>query len=210
LVFSIYFFEKYNKNIDSTKRGTTLKVIVAITGATGSIFGIRILEILKTIKEVETHLILSKWGRKTIESETSHTIEEVELLAVYTYDTANLGARISSGSFQVDAMIIAPCSMKTLASIRMGFADNLVSRAADVILKERKKLILLTRETPLNTIHLENMLALSRMGTIMLPPMPAFYNHPKTIDDLVNHIAYRTVDQLGIILPDLKRWNGLE
>jgi len=210
LVFSIYFFEKYNKNIDSTKRGTTLKVIVAITGATGSIFGIRILEILKTIKEVETHLILSKWGRKTIESETSHTIEEVELLADYTYDTANLGARISSGSFQVDAMIIAPCSMKTLASIRMGFADNLVSRAADVILKERKKLILLTRETPLNTIHLENMLALSRMGTIMLPPMPAFYNHPKTIDDLVNHIAYRTVDQLGIILPDLKRWNGLE
>jgi len=187
-----------------------LKVIVAITGATGSIFGIRILEILKTIKEVETHLILSKWGRKTIESETSHTIEEVELLADYTYDTANLGARISSGSFQVDAMIIAPCSMKTLASIRMGFADNLVSRAADVILKERKKLILLTRETPLNTIHLENMLALSRMGTIMLPPMPAFYNHPKTIDDLVNHIAYRTVDQLGIILPDLKRWNGLE
>ena len=144
-----------------------MKVIVAITGATGSIFGIRILEILKNIKEVETHLILSKWGRKTIESETNHTIEEVELLADYTYDTANLGARISSGSFQVDAMIIAPCSMKTLASIRMGFAGNLVSRAADVILKERKKLILLTRETPLNTIHLENMLALSRMGTIM-------------------------------------------
>jgi len=210
LVFSIYFFERYNKDIDSTKRGKTLKIIVAITGATGSIFGIRILEILKNIKEVETHLILSKWGIKTIESETNYTIEEVELLADYTYDTANLGARISSGSFQVDAMIIAPCSMKTLASIRMGFADNLVSRAADVILKERKKLILLTRETPLNTIHLENMLALSRMGTIMLPPMPAFYNHPKTIDDLVNHIAYRTVDQLGIILPDLKRWNGLE
>ena len=210
MVFSIYFFERYNKDIDSTKRGKTLKIIVAITGATGSIFGIRILEILKNIKEVETHLILSKWGIKTIESETNYTIEEVELLADYTYDTANLGARISSGSFQVDAMIIAPCSMKTLASIRMGFADNLVSRAADVILKERKKLILLTRETPLNTIHLENMLALSRMGTIMLPPMPAFYNHPKTIDDLVNHIAYRTVDQLGIILPDLKRWNGLE
>lgn len=210
MVFSIYFFERYNKDIDSTKRGKTLKVIVAITGATGSILGIRILEILKNIKEVETHLILSKWGIKTIESETNYTIEEVELLADYTYDTANLGARISSGSFQVDAMIIAPCSMKTLASIRMGFADNLVSRAADVILKERKKLILLTRETPLNTIHLENMLALSRMGTIMLPPMPAFYNHPRTIDDLVNHIAYRTVDQLGIILPDLKRWNGLE
>lgn len=200
----------YNKDIGSKKRGKTLKVIVAITGATGSIFGIRILEILKNIKDVETHLILSKWGRKTIESETNYTIEEVELLAEVTYETVDLGARISSGSFQIDAMIIAPCSMKTLASIRIGLADNLVSRAADVILKERKKLILLTRETPLNTIHLENMLALSRMGTIILPPMPAFYNHPKTIDDIVNHIAYRTVDQLGIILPDLKRWDGLE
>jgi 4-hydroxy-3-polyprenylbenzoate decarboxylase len=186
-----------------------LKVIVGITGATGSIFGIRILEILKDIKEVETHLILSSWGRKTIESETNHTVEQVEQLADFIYETVDLGARISSGSFQVDAMIIAPCSMKTLASIRIGLADNLVSRAADVILKERKKLILLTRETPLNTIHLENMLALSRMGTIILPPMPAFYNHPKTIDDIVNHIAYRTVDQLGIVLPGLKRWDGL-
>lgn len=200
----------YNKDIGSMKRGKTLKVIVAITGATGSIFGIRILEILKNIKDVETHLILSKWGRETIESETNYTIEEVKLLAEVTYETEDLGARISSGSFQVEAMIVAPCSMKTLASIRIGLADNLVSRAADVTLKERKKLILLTRETPFNTIHLENMLALSRMGAIILPPMPAFYNHPKTIDDIVNHIAYRTVDQLGIILPDLKRWDGLE
>lgn len=200
----------YNKDMESKRRGKTMKVIVAITGATGSIFGIRILEILKGIKEVETHLILSNWGEKTIKSETNYMLDEVKQLADYTYETANLGARISSGSFQIDAMIIAPCSMKTLASIRMGLADNLVSRAADVILKERKKLILLTRETPLNTIHLENMLALSSMGTIILPPMPAFYNHPKTIDDLVNHIAYRTVDQLGIILPNLKRWNGLE
>ncbi len=194
----------------SKERGETLKVIVAITGATGAILGIRILEILKDVKEVETHLIVSNWGRKTIESETNHSTEEVEQLADFTYETADLGAKISSGSFQVDAMIVAPCSMKTLASIRIGLADNLVSRAADVILKEGRKLILLTRETPLNTIHLENMLALSRMGTNILPPMPAFYNHPKTIDDIVNHIAYRTVDQLGIILPDLKRWDGLE
>ena len=200
----------YNKGMESKGRGKTMKVIVAITGATGSIFGIRILEILKGIKEVETHLILSNWGGKTIELETNYMLDEVKQLADCTYETADLGARISSGSFQVDAMIIAPCSMKTLASIRIGLADNLVSRAADVILKERKKLILLTRETPLNTIHLENMLALSRMGTIISPPMPAFYNHPKTIDDIVNHIAYRTVDQLGIILPDLKRWDGLE
>lgn len=187
-----------------------MKIIVGITGATGAIFGIRILEVLKEMKEVETHLVLSGWGRKTIESETNYTVAQVEQLADCIYEAEDLGARISSGSFQVDAMIIAPCSMKTLASIRMGLADNLVSRAADVILKERKKLILLTRETPLNTIHLENMLALSRMGTIILPPMPAFYNHPKTIDDIVNHIAYRTLDQLGIIRPELKRWDGLD
>ncbi|GEA33673.1 non-oxidative hydroxyarylic acid decarboxylases subunit B [Clostridium diolis] len=187
-----------------------MKVIVAITGATGAIFGIRILEILKDIKEVETHLILSSWGRKTLESETNYTVEEVEALADFTYETIDLGVRISSGSFQVDAMIISPCSMKTLASIRMGLADNLISRAADVILKEGRKLILLTRETPLSSIHLENMLALSRMGTVILPPMPAFYNHPKTIYDIVDHIAYRTVDQLGIILPNLKRWDGLK
>ncbi|MDR7855502.1 UbiX family flavin prenyltransferase [Tissierella sp.] len=187
-----------------------LKVTVAITGATGAIFGIRILEILKGIKEVETHLILSDWARKTIESETNYMSEQVEEFADYTYNADNLGARISSGSFAIDAMIIAPCTMKTLASIRVGLADNLISRSADVILKERKKLILLTRETPLNSIHLENMLALSQMGTTILPPMPAFYNHPENIDDIVNHIAYRTIDQLGFILPDLKRWDGFE
>lgn len=146
---------------------------------------------------------------KTLELETNYTTEKFEQLADFTYEITDLGARISSGSFRVDAMIIAPCSMKTLASIRMGFADNLISRAADVILKERKKLILLTRETPLNTIHLENMLALSNMGTVILPPVPAFYNHPQTVGDIIEHIAYRTIDQLGIILPELNRWDGL-
>jgi 4-hydroxy-3-polyprenylbenzoate decarboxylase len=204
----MYFL--YTKNRKSYRRGVPLKVIVGITGATGAIFGIRILEILKNVKEVETHLILSEWGRKTIESETRYSAEEVGRLADFTYEKSDLGARISSGSFRVDAMIIAPCSMKTLASIRMGLADNLISRAADVILKERKTLILVSRETPLNTIHLENMLALSRMGTVIVPPMPAFYNHPQTVDDIVNHIVYRTLDQLGIILPDLKRWEGLK
>lgn len=200
----------YNKNINIWIEGEILKVIVAITGATGSIFGIRTLEILRNIKEVQTHLILSSWGKKTVESETNYTVEEIERLADFTYETGNLGARISSGSFRVDAMIVAPCSMKTLASIRMGISDNLVSRAADVILKERKKLILLARETPLNTIHLENMLALSRMGVVIFPPMPAFYNNPNNIDDLVNHIVYRTIDQLGIDIPAQKRWDGLE
>lgn len=187
-----------------------MKVIVGITGASGSIFGIRILELLKTVAEVETHLVMSRWGINTIKSETGRSLEDIKALADYHYDASELGARISSGSFRVDAMIIAPCSMKTLAQIRAGITDTLVSRAADVILKERKKLILLTRETPLNDIHLENMLALSRMGALIFPPMPAFYNHPETLDDIVNHIAIRTIDQLDIILPGHRRWEGIE
>ncbi len=187
-----------------------MKVIIGITGATGSIFGIRILEILKRVETVETHLVMSNWGQKTILAETDYTIDDVKALADYVYEATDLGARISSGSFRVDAMIIAPCSMKTLASIRVGFTDNLVTRAADVVLKERKKLILLARETPLNDIHLSNMQELSKMGALIFPPMPAFYNHPKTLDDMVDHIAYRTIDQLDIVLPDLKRWDGLK
>ena len=186
-----------------------MKIIVGITGATGAIFGIRLLEILKQAG-VETHLVMSQWAAATIQTETSYTVTEVEELADYHYSYQDLGARISSGSFPIDGMIVAPCSMKTLATIRMGLADNLITRAADVILKERKKLLLMTRETPLNDIHLENMLALSRMGTIILPPMPAFYNHPQNIDDLVNHIVYRTIDQFGIYLPGAKRWDGME
>ncbi|MCY9072844.1 UbiX family flavin prenyltransferase, partial [Bacillus inaquosorum] len=119
-------------------------------------------------------------------------------------------AAISSGSFDTDGMIVAPCSMKSLASIRTGMADNLLTRAADVMLKERKKLVLLTRETPLNQIHLENMLALTKMGTIILPPMPAFYNQPSSLEEMVDHIVFRTLDQFGIRLPEAKRWNGIE
>lgn len=185
------------------------KMIVGMTGATGAIFGIRLLEILKKT-EIETHLVMSKWAGATIQAETHYTVKDVEKLADYHYSVKELGARISSGSFQVDGMIVAPCSMKTLASIRVGLADNLVTRAADVMLKERKKLLLLTRETPLNDIHLENMLTLSRMGAIIFPPMPAFYNHPQTIDDVINHIVYRVIDQFGIHLPEAKRWDGLK
>lgn len=186
-----------------------MKLIVGMTGATGAIFGIRLLEILKET-EVETHLVMSQWAAATIESETSYTAQEVEKLADYHYSYKDLGARISSGSFRIDGMIVAPCSMKTLATIRMGLADNLITRAADVILKERKKLLLMTRETPLNDIHLENMLALSRMGTMIFPPMPAFYNHPQNIDDVINHIVYRAIDQFGIHLSGAKRWDGLK
>lgn len=186
-----------------------MKIIVGMTGATGAIFGIRLLETLKEA-EIETHLVMSPWAAVTIETETNYTVKEVEDLSDYYYSYNDLGARISSGSFQVDGMIVAPCSMKTLATIRMGLADNLITRAADVILKERKKLLLMTRETPLNDIHLENMLFLSRMGTMIFPPMPAFYNHPKDINDIVSHIVFRALDQFGIHLREAKRWNGIQ
>ena len=185
-----------------------MKLIVGMTGATGSIYGIRLLEVLRDIN-VETHLVMSKWAAATIETETEYSVTQVEDLASFHYSYSDLGARVSSGSFQVDGMIVAPCSMKTLATIRMGLADNLITRAADVILKERKKLLLMTRETPLNDIHLENMLTLSRMGTIIFPPMPAFYNHPQTIEDTVNHIVYRVIDQFGIHVSNAKRWDGM-
>ncbi|GER74123.1 putative UbiX-like flavin prenyltransferase [Weizmannia acidilactici] len=186
-----------------------MKIIVGMTGATGAIFGIRLLKLLKEAG-VETHLVMSKWARVNIETETPYHIKEVEKLADVVYSFKDLGAAISSGSFQVDGMIVAPCSMKTLASIRIGYTDNLVTRAADVMLKERKRLLLLTREAPLNDIHLENMLALSRMGAVIFPPMPAFYNKPETIDDIVNHIVYRVMDQFGIHAPEEKRWYGLK
>ncbi|MFP7332939.1 aromatic acid decarboxylase [Niallia circulans] len=186
-----------------------MKLIIGMTGATGAVFGIRLLQQLQKT-EVESHLVMSPWAAATIQAETSFTVKDVERLADYTYSPKDLGAAISSGSFQVDGMMIAPCSMKTLASIRTGLADNLVTRAADVMLKERKPLLLMTRETPLNDIHLENMLALSRMGAHIVPPMPAFYNQPQTIDDLVDHIVYRTLDQFGIHSPEAKRWQGLK
>ncbi|MEH7143237.1 non-oxidative hydroxyarylic acid decarboxylases subunit B [Priestia megaterium] len=186
-----------------------MKIAVGITGATGAILGIRILELLKKTS-VETHLVMSSWAHATIKLETPYSVQQVEALADYCYSYRDQAAKISSGSFRIDGMIVSPCSMKTLASIRMGLADNLIARTADVMLKERKPLVLLPRETPLNTIHLENMLDLSKMGAILVPPMPAFYNKPETIDDLVTHIAVRTLDQLGIELPEAKRWNGIK
>ncbi|BCJ88386.1 non-oxidative hydroxyarylic acid decarboxylases subunit B [Effusibacillus dendaii] len=186
-----------------------MKIIVGMSGATGAIFGIRMLEELKA-QGVETHLVMSKWAEATIRLETSHSVEEVKKLASYTYSPMDQAAPISSGSFRVDGMVIAPCSMKTLASIRTGYAGDLLGRAADVMLKERKKLVLLVRETPFNDIHLENMLALSRMGAVMLPPVPAFYNRPSSIDELVNHIVARTLDQFGIDSHLTKRWKSGE
>ena len=183
------------------------RIIVAITGATGAIYGVRILQRLREAG-AETHLVISRWGARTLLHETTWSREQVEALASEVYAPGDMGAAISSGSFRTDGMIIAPCSAKTLAAIAHGYGDNLVHRAADVILKERRKLVLTVREAPLSEIHLENMLKLARMGAIVLPPMPAFYNHPQTIDDVVDHTVGRILDQFGVELPEAARWSG--
>src|SRR5947207_3309854 len=166
------------------------KIIVAITGATGTIYGVRLLEMLKS-KDVETHLVLRKWAARTLAHETSYTVDQVQALATEVYPLADQGAAISSGSFVTEGMVVVPCSMRTLAAIAHGLGDNLIHRAADVVLKERRRLVLAVREAPLSEIHLENMLKLSRMGVAIVPPMPAFYNKPQTIDDLVTYSAAR-------------------
>ncbi|MEV5413124.1 non-oxidative hydroxyarylic acid decarboxylases subunit B [Thermopolyspora sp. NPDC052614] len=188
---------------------TAVRLIVAMTGATGAVLGVRLLENLSRLPEVETHLVLSRWARATIELETGLTAREVAALADEAYGPDDQGAAISSGSFRTDGMVIVPCSMKTLAAIRAGYAEGLVARAADVVLKERRPLVLVPRETPLSEIHLENMLALSRMGVRMVPPMPAFYNHPETVDDIVDHIVARVLDQFDLPAP-ARRWEGMQ
>ncbi|WP_084210814.1 non-oxidative hydroxyarylic acid decarboxylases subunit B [Pseudonocardia acaciae] len=185
------------------------RLIVAMTGATGAPFGVRLLQVLADLPDVETHLIISTWARTTIELETPYTVRQVIDLADVHHRLGDQGALISSGSFRTDGMVVIPCSMKTLAGIRTGYADTLVTRAADVTLKERGRLVLVPRETPLTQIHLENMLALARMGVDIVPPMPAFYNHPKTIDDLVDHTVTRVLDQLALPSPTARRWQGL-
>jgi 4-hydroxy-3-polyprenylbenzoate decarboxylase len=184
-----------------------MKIIVGITGATGAIYGVRILERLREAG-VQTHLVISRWGTRTLLHETPFTREHVESLATVAYRSADMGAAISSGSFQTDGMIIAPCSAKTLAGIAHGFGENLLHRAADVVLKERRRLVLVVREAPLSDIHLENMLRLSRMGAVVLPPMPAFYNHPRTVDDIVDHTVARVLDQFGLQVSGVERWSG--
>jgi 4-hydroxy-3-polyprenylbenzoate decarboxylase len=184
------------------------RLIVGITGATGTIFGVRLLQMLHG-SGVETHLVLSKWATRTLVHETPHTVKEVQALATQSYGVTDQGAAISSGSFVTLGMVIAPCSMRTLAAIAHGLGDNLIHRAADVILKERRKLVLVVRESPFSEIHLENMLKLSRMGVVILPPVPAFYNNPQNLDDMVNHITMRVIDQFDIHLDVMNRWDGV-
>lgn len=184
-----------------------MRLIVGITGATGAIYGVRLLERLREAG-VETHLVISRWGVRTLLHETPYSREHVEALATMTYAPGDMGAAISSGSFKTDGMIVAPCSAKTLAAIAHGYGDSLIHRAADVVLKERRRLVLAVREAPLSDIHLENMLTLSRMGVVVLPPLPAFYNHPRTIDDIVDHSVSRMLDQFGVETSGVERWAG--
>ena len=183
------------------------RLIVGMTGATGTIIGVRLLQLLQET-DVETHLVMSTWAVRTLRHETMFAAEDVRRLATRVYAPGDQGAAISSGSFLTDGMVIVPCSMRTLAAIAHGFGDTLVHRAADVVLKERRRLVLSVREAPLSDIHLENMLKLSRMGALICPPVPAFYTRPQTVDDIVTWTAVRLLDQLGVHLEIANRWNG--
>ena len=187
-----------------------MEILVCITGASGVIYGIRLLEALREISEVKTHLILSPIAERIIEYETTYSVEYVWKLADQVYGYDDLFALPASGSSPLDSMVIIPCSMKTLASIANGISDNLITRAADCMLKERRKLVLVVRETPLNIIQIRNMLKVSVAGAIVLPAAPAFYNKPKTIDDLVNYIVGKVLDIIGIRHNLYKRWQGLK
>jgi flavin prenyltransferase len=182
------------------------RLVVGITGATGTILGVRLLEALRAT-EVESHLIVSRWGARTLVHETPWSLDQVRKLATRSYPENDQGAAVSSGSFLTEGMVIVPCSVRTLAAVAHGHCENLVQRAADVVLKERRRLVLAVREMPLSDIHLENMLKLSRMGAVIAPPVPAFYTQPRTLDDVVDHTVSRLLDLFGIHL-DAARWSG--
>ena len=184
-----------------------MRLIIGITGSTGVIYGIRMLEVLKKL-EVQTHLIMSEWGEKCIAMETEYDSDYVKSLATSVSDEKNMASSISSGTHKVDGMIIAPCSMKTLSAIANGYDDTLVARAAGVTIKESRRLVLMARETPFSAIHLENMLKLSKIGVVILPPVTEFYTQPKTIDDIVNHGVGKCLDQFDIEHNLYPRWGS--
>jgi len=185
------------------------RIVVGITGATGAVYGVRLLARLQGVPGVETHLVVSDAANLTLHQEVGMQRREVEALAHVVHKNREIGASIASGSFQTDGMVIAPCSMKTLAAVAHGLADNLVARAADVILKERRRLVLMVRETPLNLAHLRNMTAVTEMGGIIFPPLPSFYHRPASIDEMVEHTLDRVLDLLGIENVAAPRWSGM-
>ena len=185
------------------------RLIVAITGASGATYGVRLLQVLSNIPEIETHLVVSESGLLNIQHELDMSLTQLEALVEVTHHINNIGATIASGSFQSDGMVVAPCSMRTLAAVAHGLSDNLITRAADVILKERRRLILMVRETPLNLAHLRNMTAVTEMGGIVFPPLPAFYHHPKTLQQTVEDTTERVLGLCGFSQAQPLAWGGL-
>jgi 4-hydroxy-3-polyprenylbenzoate decarboxylase len=184
------------------------RLVVGITGASGSIYGIRLLEILRTTTDIELHLVISAAGKRTLVEETDYSVADVEALAHHRYDVKDIGATLASGSFRTSGMVIAPCSIKTAAAVAACYADTLMARAADVTLKEGRPLLMLVRETPLHLGHLRVLTSLAEMGAVVLPPMPAFYNRPKGLDDIINHTVARVLDRLQLPQALVGEWQG--
>ena len=184
------------------------RIIVAISGASGAVYGVRLLQVLRDTPGIESHLVVSSAGWRNVEEEHGLQRPDIEALAHHVHDIANVGALIASGSFQCSGMVVAPCSMRTLAAIAHGLSDNLITRAADVLLKERRRLVLMVRESPLSLIHLRNMVSATEAGAVICPPMPAFYLRPKTIDDIVDFSVARALDLLDVPHTLAARWNG--
>ncbi|MDD2880786.1 MAG: UbiX family flavin prenyltransferase [Rhodoferax sp.] len=184
------------------------RIIVTISGASGAVYGVRLLEVLRAMGQVRTHLVVSHGGWLNLQQELDMTQNHLEDLADVLHPIHDVGANIASGSFQCDGMVIAPCSMRTLAAVAHGLSDNLITRAADVMLKERRRLILMVRETPLNLAHLRNMTSVTEMGGIIFPPVPGFYHRPQTIAEMIDHTVSRVIDLLGLPQPDAPRWTG--
>ncbi|MDR3369232.1 UbiX family flavin prenyltransferase [Rhodoferax sp.] len=188
---------------------TPKRIVVAISGASGAVYGVRLLQVLREMPGVQTHLTVSEAGWLNVRQELDMPRSAVEALADQVYPVHDIGAALASGSFQCDGMVIAPCSMRTLAAVAHGLSDNLITRAADVMLKERRRLILMVRETPLNLAHLRNMTSVTEMGGIIFPPVPAFYQKPQSIAEMVDHTVSRVVDLLGLSQAPSPRWTGL-
>jgi len=187
----------------------TRRLIVAITGASGAVYGVRLLQALRDLPEVQTHLLVSAAGWLNVEQELGRGRREIEALADVLHNVRDVGASIASGSFRSDGMVVAPCSMRSLAAIAHGMSDNLITRAADVVLKERRRLVLMVRETPLNLAHLRNMTTVTKMGGIVFPPVPAFYNRPQSVDELIDHTVGRVLDLLDVTQTLSPAWPGL-
>jgi flavin prenyltransferase len=185
-----------------------LKLIVGISGSTGIVYGVRVLERVRELPDVETHLVMTRHAELTLRLETAYEIAGVRALADVVHSFRDIGAPIASGSFRADAMVVAPCSIKTLSGIASSYSDNLLLRAADVMLKERRPLALAVRETPLHIGHIRLLETAATLGAIIFPPVPAFYHRPETLDDVIDQSVGRLLEQVGIVLPDVPRWEG--